>query len=190
MTASTVACNQMGEEKAGTERAELEVQLGQVRPLVYRWAMLRTGDPDDAEDVTQRVLLNAYTRIETFEGRSRFTTWLYRVTMNAAAELRRQRGFMARLRENWSRWVDANPSYSADEGARLDREAAARTVEALMMRLPVAQRCAFDLVDLQGFAAAEAAEMLGLKAATLRVNLMRARRTIRRQLLESWQEAE
>jgi RNA polymerase sigma-70 factor (ECF subfamily) len=47
------------------------------------------------------------------------------------------------------------------------------------------QREVFDLVDLQGFASAEVSEMLGLEAVTVRSHLFRARKTIRKKILES-----
>jgi DNA-directed RNA polymerase specialized sigma24 family protein len=53
----------------------------------------------------------------------------------------------------------------------------------LLCTLPTSQRCAFDLVDLQGFAPVDAARMLGLRPGTLRVNLLRARRAMRGRML-------
>src|SRR3989441_6084028 len=51
---------------------------------VYRWALVHMGDPDDADDVAQEVLVRLATRLDRYAGRSRFTTWLYQVTRNTA----------------------------------------------------------------------------------------------------------
>src|SRR5436853_5944286 len=51
---------------------------------VYRWALVQIGDPDDADDVAQEVLVRLATRLDRYAGRSRFTTWLYQVTRNTA----------------------------------------------------------------------------------------------------------
>jgi RNA polymerase sigma factor (sigma-70 family) len=67
-----------------------------VRDRVRRWALVRTGDPDDAEDVAQTVVIRVHRGLARFEGRSRFATWLYRLTANAAAEM--QRGHARRTR--------------------------------------------------------------------------------------------
>src|SRR5918912_942469 len=70
---------------------------GAVRDQVRRWALVRTGDPDDAEDVAQDVVIRVHRGLARFEGRARFTTWLYRLTANAAVELGRGHGRRARL---------------------------------------------------------------------------------------------
>src|SRR3989442_3091255 len=51
---------------------------------VYRWGLVDMGDPDDADDVAQEVLVRLATRVDRYAGRSRFTTWLYQVTRNTA----------------------------------------------------------------------------------------------------------
>ena len=54
------------------------------RDRIYRWALVRIGDADEADDVTQTGLVRLATHLDRYDGRSRFTTWLYRVTANAA----------------------------------------------------------------------------------------------------------
>lgn len=157
--------------------------LREVRPLVYRWAWVRTADADDAEDVTQAVLLRVYERIEGFEGRSSFTTWLYRVTANAAAELGRRNGTWSRLRSRIGRVIE--PSTTPEPLRRIEAERTRELVETILDGLPERQRCALDLVDLQGYQPIEAAAMLEMNPTTLRVHLLRARRTVRRRILEA-----
>src|SRR6185503_12520359 len=57
-----------------------EELVRRVRSRIRRWAGRLTRDGDDAEDVTQLVLLRLHAHIDEFEGRSRLTSWLYRVT--------------------------------------------------------------------------------------------------------------
>jgi RNA polymerase sigma-70 factor (ECF subfamily) len=172
----------------GSSPEALDALLRATRPVVYRWALVRTGDADDAEDVTQRVLVRVAANLHSFEGRARFTTWLYRVTMNAAAELNRQRGFLNRLRERWQKQLLAEPAVVPDPLALVQGERLRKAVEALLHRLPLTQRVAFDLIDLQGISPGEAAQMLDIRAGTLRVNLLRARRTMRRMMLQGARE--
>jgi RNA polymerase sigma-70 factor (ECF subfamily) len=160
----------------------LDELLTGLRPLVYRWARVRTGDADDAEDVTQRVLLRVHDRIGEFEGRSSFTTWLYRVTANAANEVGRRRGAIRRLKE---RWLGHRTTVAAADP--LDEIENRRTKERIleMMRgLSPMQRVTLDLVDLQGYEPAEAAEMLEANPNTVRVHLLRARRALRKRILD------
>ena len=67
---------------------------------------------------------------------------------------------------------------------RVAADQAAGLVKAFFRELPDKQREAFDLVELQGLKASEAAVLLGLEASTVRVHLLRARRTIRAKVLE------
>src|SRR5438128_6298995 len=60
-------------------------------PRVYNLARRMLGNPADAEDVTQDVLLQVVRKLDTFRGESAFPTWLHRVTVNAALAHRRKR---------------------------------------------------------------------------------------------------
>ncbi len=70
-------------------------------PLVRRWALVQTGDPADADDLTQDVLVHMIRRLDRFEGRSAFTTWLYAVTRNAARDHQRARARRERMAERF-----------------------------------------------------------------------------------------
>jgi RNA polymerase sigma-70 factor (ECF subfamily) len=150
-------------------------------PRVRRWALLRIGDADEAEDVAQDVVVGLRARVREFEGRSRFTTWLFRITVNAAgARVRRQ----ARRQMLLGRWRAA-PGEDEEERQLtvLHGETVAGLVRALLKELPERQRQVFDLADLQGFEAGEIAVMLEIDPATVRGHLMRARRLMRGRML-------
>jgi RNA polymerase sigma-70 factor, ECF subfamily len=159
------------------------------RERVYRWALVRTGDPDDADDVAQEVAVALHRRLGQFAGRARFGTWLYRLAANAAAELHRHGS-----RRRAVHGLAAAESPSAALDARIDGLAdrdAAEAVRGFFTALPERQRELMDLVDVQGYTAAEAAEMLQIEPATARTHLFRARRTLRARLLEAhpgWME--
>jgi len=167
--------------KASDPRALDELLTG-IRPLVYRWARLRTGDADDADDVTQHVLLRVHERIGEFEGRSSFTTWLYRVTANAAKELGRRRGAIRRLKERWP--GQRTTLTAADPLDAIENRRTKERILEMMRDLSPLQRVTLDLVDFQGFEPAEAAEMLEMNPATVRVHLLRARRALRTRILD------
>ncbi len=165
-------------EAAHDERAG-DALLRAIRPRVCRWALLRTGDEDAAEDVAQEVLIRVHRSIATFDRRSRFDTWLYRVVANVAADASRRsaRNRDRRLHLSSRRQPDAllrrNPASSPDEGA------VARILGTVLHELSPRQRAAFELVDLQGYSGREAAGMEEIDEATLRVHLSRARSRIR-----------
>jgi RNA polymerase sigma-70 factor (ECF subfamily) len=155
-------------------------------PRVRRWALVRTGDADEADDVAQDVLAGLQERVRQFEGRSRFSTWLFRLTANAAGALARRQARRLRLLGRWS--AEQGEDEEERRLAALHGETVARLVRTLLRELPERQRLVFDLADLQGFDAGEIAEMLEIDAATVRGHLMRARRVLRRRILEEQPE--
>jgi RNA polymerase sigma-70 factor (ECF subfamily) len=150
---------------------------------VFRWALVQTGDPDDADDVTQDVLVVLHRRLKTYSGEARFTSWLFRVTRNAALQHGRRAGRFLRIRRK-VREVSVAEHETDGRAARLDGSRAAAIVQELLGELPARQREVFDLADLQGHSPTEVAEMLGMKAVTVRANLCKARRALRQTLVE------
>jgi len=73
------------------EREALDELIRQKYRLIHRRALAKTGDADDADEVTQRVLIKLFRKLKTFRGRSSFNSWLYRITSNAAGEVHRGR---------------------------------------------------------------------------------------------------
>ena len=148
------------------ERAALEALL--VRHVDHVHAVCRRvlGNPDDALDATQEALIAITRGIGHFDGRSRFTTWMYRVATNAALDeaRRRQRRPVAveRLPEAPAR--DA----TAAVDARLD-------VDAALATLPADYRAAVALRDLAGLDYAEIATVLDIPIGTVRSRIARGR---------------
>ena len=162
-----------------------------VRPWyrrIYRWALVLTRDPDDADDVTQETVIRAYRHLATFRREGRISTWLYRITRNTAMEMM---GSRSRRRERSNQAAVENAAGaigSTEEGAGLDHQQLLKIVRTFFGELSDRQREVFDLVDLQGHEPIEAAEMLEIDAATARTHLFRARRVIRKRIVEHYPE--
>ncbi|MCZ6916562.1 MAG: RNA polymerase sigma factor [Gemmatimonadetes bacterium] len=168
----------VGAARAGDELA-MESLLRLLYPLVSRWIRVKTGSPEDAEDVTQEVMLRIGKYIDRFDGRAKVTTWAYQITANEVADHYRRCSGGAPPEHEAS--VPATPAMAAEE---IDDRTAAELVKTFFEALPGKQREVFDLADLQGFRASEVADMLGMNAATVRTHLFRARRVIRKKILE------
>lgn len=164
---------QAGDRGAFTRLAEL------VQRRVRGWAASFTDDSDDADDVTQDVLILVHRRLPQFEGKSRFSTWLYTITRNVALDRRRR----VKRRERRLEAMDAPIGF-----VEIREEFDEATLSSLVLRyfdeLPARQREVFELSDIQGLSAPEVADRLGMKAVTVRANLFKARRTIRQRMLE------
>ncbi len=133
------------------------------------------GPTDELEDVLQLVFIEIHRCLPRFEGRSRLTTWLYRIAVNVALQhLRRSRR---------KRWLVLGPS--GDEEARAvspldevqvmeDGELLARVHEAVG-RLPDKKRVVWQLHELQGLEPQEIADILDIPPNTVRSRLLSAR---------------
>ncbi len=157
-------------------------------PVVRRWALVRTGDPTEADDLTQDVLVQMIQRLDAFGGTARFTTWLYTVTRNAAADRFRRRARRRRLEEDPRAPAELAPDPPVAPDGRADRSTVRAVVDAFFRELPPRQREVFDLADLQGLTSVEISERLGIEPVSVRAHLFKARRALRARILESHPE--
>jgi len=141
-----------------------------------RFAERMTGDAQTAEDVVQNAFLRLWNSAERWEGRSRFTTWFYRVLHNLAVdELRRRRSGHEELDEALEDPAPAPPDV-------LERERRDARVRAALDRLPGRQRAALVLRHYEDCSQGEAAKILGISGGALESLLSRARAALREQL--------
>ena len=141
-----------------------------------RFAERMTGNAQTAEDVVQNAFLRLWNSAERWEGRSRFTTWFYRVLHNLAVdELRRRRSGHEELDEALEDPAPAPPDV-------LERDRRDARVRAALDRLPGRQRAALVLRHYEDCSQGEAAEILGISEGALESLLSRARAALREQL--------
>ena len=154
---------------------------------IYRWALGSTGDRDDADDVTQQVLLKIHGSLAMLRESGHLRTWLFRVTHNTALELHRVRGRRAAALDR-ELLLTPGERVALDPVDRIDLEHTMTLVQHYFEELPDRQRQIFDLADFQGFTPAEIAEMLEMEQVTVRANLCKARRAIRTRILRDHPE--
>ena len=152
-----------------------------VRERIHGWARRFSGDADDAEDIAQEVLLRLHRKVHTFEGRSVLSSWLYRLTWNAAHDRRVKQRRRSALLERYSDGEAAAPP--ADAAPPLDTDGVAELVRSFRAELTPRQQEVFTMVDLEQRPVQEVAETLGRAPSTVRVLLARARPTIRLRML-------
>jgi RNA polymerase sigma-70 factor (ECF subfamily) len=140
------------------------------------------GNDADAEDAAQQAWILAWRRLDTFDGRAQFTTWITRIALRAAGELARRRaraGEVAALAAGLGGSdVDAEAPGDALEGRELGR-----WIERSLDALPQAYRIVFVLRVLEELSTAEVARDLGLSESAVKVRLHRARSRLRDDLL-------
>lgn len=147
------------------------------------WAVaLRTlGDPDNAADALQDAMVAAFRRAGSFRGDSAVTTWLHRVVVNACLDLvRRQR---VRAAEPLPDDPDRDQLLAAPPEPDPAEQLTERTAVLTALRsLPVEQRQALVLVDMEGYSVAEAAQMLDCAPGTVKSRCARGRARLLPQL--------
>jgi len=160
-----------------------------LHPSVYRWALTFARDPDEADEITQETFVLVYRKLDQFRGDSAVEGWVYLITRNVA--LQRHRRKRRRDLLSTTSFPFGDSVYNTDPGARVDRERMTGFIRHFFTQLPPRQREVFDLVDLQGHDPAEVADMIGIRAGTVRANLFKARAAIRERILElhpAWRE--
>jgi RNA polymerase sigma-70 factor, ECF subfamily len=174
---------------AAGDAAAFEMLVSRHQARVYRLAWRLTQSEADAQDVLQETFLAAYRGLQSFRGASRFSTWLYRVAMNAALMHRRQQSrrrtepldaYLPRFDENGQHAAepaDLRIASRADE--ILDQQQLAQRAREGLERLPDMYRDAFVLRDLQELSTDEVAELLGIDRAAVRQRVHRARLMLR-----------
>jgi RNA polymerase sigma-70 factor (ECF subfamily) len=149
------------------ERAALEALLARHLDQIHAVCRRVLGHPEDALDATQEALIAIARGIDRFDGRSRFTTWMYRVATNAALDEARRR----RRRPIASEHIP-EISTTADETGAVD---ARLDVDGALATLPADFRAAVALRDLAGLDYSEIASVLDIPIGTVRSRIARGR---------------
>ncbi len=145
-----------------------EVLVRRHRDRIYRIALRMLGDPHDAEDITQDVVIQLWTALSGFTGASSFTTWLYRIVVNRCINHHRRRRSTRPVLD-----TDPAPAPGADDTA-IARERVAAAVRAIAA-LPPDLRTVLVLHQMEGLSYREVAAITNLTEPTVRGRLHRAR---------------
>lgn len=143
---------------------------------VARLVQRMTGRRSDVDDLIQEVFLQVHRSIGRFHGKSRFSTWLYRVTVNVVLMHRRSARSRPTLVEQPETMVPEDRQPLPDEQAA--RAARVRVFAKLLEELSEKKRVVFILHELEGMAAAEIAEVVEAPVLTVRTRLFYARREL------------
>lgn len=132
-----------------------------------------TGARAEAEDLTQDICLALPAKLGSWRGEARFTTWLYRVAVNAAHDRRRRAATRARAADGWGDW-EVNRRAGIAEA-----EAAGDWLAATMARLPPELRDTVALTLGEALSQKEAAEVLGLSEGTVAWRMSEVKKRLR-----------
>lgn len=147
--------------------------IGDQYDRIYRTAWRWCGNGHDAEDIAQDVCVRLGDAIKSFDGRSAFSSWVYRITLNMVRDAQRT----GRRR---GAYLDAYAEIAPTEEAAMQEDAATSSqLWDAVRRLPEKQRDAVLLVYAEELNHAQAAEIMGIKEATVSFHVHEARKTLR-----------
>ncbi|MDP3740441.1 MAG: RNA polymerase sigma factor [Hyphomonadaceae bacterium] len=155
----------------GPDEVRFRSELAALLPRLRRFAMVLTGAPAEADDLTQSALERALVRQRQFTPGTRLDSWVFRIAQNL---------WIDQLRSRKSRGPHADLDAAAAETGQKDEDMADRMdIARTISSLPEDQRAVVGLILVEGWSYQEAAAMLETPVGTVMSRLFRARERIK-----------
>lgn len=161
--------------------------------MVYNTAISIVQNAADADDLTQEVFLQVYLSIGTFKGDSKFSTWLYRITISKALDHEKKKkrkkrfGFMLSLFES-NDHEQLHPKEFNHPGVQLEKKESAAELFKALKQLPDKQRIAFTLQKMEGQSNQEIAEIMNTSLYAVESLMGRAKMNLKKILYNYYHE--
>ncbi len=170
--------------KAGEQRAFEELVV-RYQDRIYTVAVRVLGNRDDALDASQECFLKAYRALHSFDGRSAFYTWLFRIAVNAARSYRRKVRRRKELPMEYNQ--EGERREPSDDGSEQPLENVLQRERQEVVRRALAEldgetASIIVLKDIQGMRYEEMAEVLECPLGSVKSRLFRARKKLRQKL--------
>lgn len=177
-----------GRMPSGTVGCECSAAFGEIyeqfHNRILRLALRITRNLHDAEDVVQECFMRAFLHLDTFSGKSKLSTWISRIAINAALmKIRRRRRFEFSLDARAETSLAKRPVEIECDGPTPDEELLQRELEQILAeRLAELSPSLLKVVELHYFeerSARECAEIMGISLSTAKSRILRARLRLR-----------
>ncbi len=184
------------ESRADATRVVTDVEFEEVferfHSMVYRLAFRMLGDREEALDLSQEVFLTVYRKMDRFRGESSLKTWIYRIAVNRASNRcrwwnrLRRRGTVS-LDEHLTEDSERRYSETLDSGcispeAALLMQEERERIERSLLQLPLQQRIAVIMRDVEGLSYEEIADSMRVSLGTVKSRIARGREELKRRL--------
>ncbi len=164
----------------------LETVVLKIKDYVYNLSLKMLLYPEDAEDATQEILIKIITHLSTFNNRSQFKTWVYRVATNYLLNYKRKKPKILALTFNeYEKLIDTGHSntirYTSNDGelSLLEEEVKVSCTQGLLLCLNSSDRMVYILAEILGFDGVEGSQIMEITAESFRKKLSRSRARIR-----------
>ncbi len=158
---------------ASGDRDAFAALLNRHYDRLFAFSFRLTGAHAEAQDLTQDICVALPGKLKSFRAEARFTTWLYRVAVNAAHDRRRRAATHARAADGWGDWETARRAADAET------QEAVGWLEQAMTRLKPELRDTAVLILAEELTQAEAASVLGLSEGTIAWRMSEVKKALR-----------
>jgi RNA polymerase sigma factor (sigma-70 family) len=178
--------DELVEQAKNGDRAALEKLVLRHQAWIFNIAVRMVFHPEDAEEVTQEVLVKVITKLSTFKGESKFRTWLYRIAANHVLNMKRRSSeTQVTTFADYGAAINRTPDLDLPDRKSIPVELPVLVEEAkngctmgMLLCLDRKQRLIFTLGEILGASDAVGAEVLDMTADNFRQSLSRARRDL------------
>jgi RNA polymerase sigma-70 factor (ECF subfamily) len=160
---------------------EFTKTIDPIKNKLYRFALRYVKNPQEAEDVVQEVFIKLWNNREQMQEINNVEAWCMRVTRNLSIDKLRSKHNRTDDIPEGTNWLDN----SAGPDKQTELNEAVEKIKKWIEELPEAQRNVIQLRDIEEFSYKEIAEALEISMELVKVNLHRARKVIRKKILES-----
>jgi len=175
------------------DQVAFEELVGRYSDKAYSLALRLTRNEEDAEEVLQDVFVSVFRKIRGFEGKSSFSSWLYRVTVNAAfMKLRKRKHSQVVMIDDVLPEINLHIARQNSGQHEADRAALRNQVSLVLEhaigKLPDDYRPVFVLRDIDGLTSRQVGKVLNLTIPAVKSRLHRSRLMLRRKLARFFKE--
>ncbi|TET25795.1 MAG: sigma-70 family RNA polymerase sigma factor [Candidatus Aminicenantes bacterium] len=181
--------------KKGDQQA-FELLVRKYKTTVYNTIYSIIGNAQEADDIAQEVFLKVYTKADSFKGKSSFSTWLYRITVNRCVdELRRRKNKIISYETEFNqeeklKLKDVLASRENDITEKLRQKELQDIIQKAMNSLPEKYRIILTLKEIEGLSYKEISQIMKISLAKVKIWLFRARQKLKGKLAFLYSQGE
>lgn len=161
------------------DHAAFQALIQKHQQMIHTLTFRMTGSLADCKDLAQETFVRAYRQLDSFQGNSKFSSWLYRIAVNSCLDWRRQEN---RRQQLLTDWAESDVVSTSDNDAAGEKDELTARVQAALLKLPEKQRAAIVLTVYGDHNHAEAAKSLGCSETTVSWRIFSARQKLKKLL--------
>jgi RNA polymerase sigma-70 factor (ECF subfamily) len=184
---------QLVERAKQGDRAALSQLVNKYSERIYNLALRILRNREDAEDVLQETFITVIEKLNSFDGRSGFFTWVYRIATNASLmRLRKNKMVFQQLTDNpdFQESIESRVfiDWSEDPSLNIYDQEVKKKLDEAINKLSDIYRSVFILRDIEGLSIKETSAILNITEENVKIRLRRARQFLRDYLSEYFEE--